>query len=197
MKHPILKILTILISTMSGLIFGWLLLGAFLGKYPSSPQGIKMLANGLLLLSALIGLGIATRANLKALPVRLVLVRLLWLIALNIWSGILAMAIYLGGLEKIKIFLIPVTVILLATVYLLSVALIVGKFAIASALRWIIVGFNLILLTLIPVLFELSSGRGLDEKTTKKQYLSALRNQNFAEFPKIKSALNVRNYFVK
>lgn len=162
MSKFLLKLIAILIVAWTGWTFGWLLAVALTAPYPWLPTLIVAVARFTFALAAVVLLSRA-KANIRANGQYLN--RGAWLVALCIWGSILSLAIALGGFDRISPWLTPIVALLLGALYLVAVALIVGKLTITARWRWPAVAGSLVLLTLVPVLFELiSSGFGYQPK---------------------------------
>ncbi len=158
MSKFLLKLIAILIVAWAGWTFGWLLAVALTVPYHWLPSLIVPVARFGFALGAVV---LLSRAEVNIRVNTQFLNRGAWLVALSIWGSILSLAIALGGFDRISPWLTPIVALLLGALYLVAVALIVGKLPINTRWRWPAVAGSLVLLTLVPVAFELiSSGFG-------------------------------------
>ncbi len=178
MKKLLVKAFVIFIGGWTGWSLGWILFAAISTEYSELPQRTSVLFSALLYLSTLVGAVLANRIKVNTLPFPFVFKRGLWLIGLNLWVGILGLAIALGGLENILQSLRPLTAIIMAIFYSLVVVLIVLELPIVPVRRWITVVCGLVLLTLVPVLFEYISSSVGYTRNEKIHSRSIIRKQS-------------------
>ncbi len=157
LEHVILKSLGVLVGGYAGFNFGWLIYAILSAEYSQLSTWVNLYAYSSLYLFTLIGLVIAFNADLNYMKLKSFLYTIVWLTIISIWTSIIGLAIFLGGLNNISPAFIPLVGLLLIIVYTLSLIFVVGKKRFRSKkIQYVFVNISsLVLLTLIPTIFEL------------------------------------------
>ncbi len=173
MKKLISKIVTILVGFCSGLSLSWLLAAAMSSLMADWTPIFGLMVKLLFCLPILAGIYLAIRADLSQSTFKELLVREAALIGLSVWGGFLGLTFFLGGLTKVMPILVPIVALAIVALYLLCVGLITGKFplSIKSTMRWFLLLPSVLLMTLIPAVFEfVSQAKGYTKPKNEQMY---------------------------